>query len=88
MVLSIEIIYAILTGIEIIGLVLIALHFFVKMKKELSRKITILGFGIFLVMNILQLPIEIYSGESYVFTILMICCFVIAIVFELFIRKD
>ena len=88
MVLSIEIIYAILMGIEIVGLILIALHFFVKMKEKLARKITILGFGIFLIMNILQLPIEIYSGESYVFTILMICCCVIAIVFELFIRRD
>lgn len=72
MVVSMKFIYAVLTGIEVVGLVLIAAHMFISMRGKKNRKLSFIGFWLFFLANLFQLPIEIASGEPYKMTIVLI----------------
>lgn len=88
MVVSMKFIYAVLTGIEVVGLVLIAAHMFISMRGKKNRKLSFIGFWLFFLANLFQLPIEIASGEPYKMTIVLIIISLFSVVLEIVIMNS
>ena len=82
MVVSMKIIYAVLIGIEVVGLVLIAAHMFIIRRGKANRKLLFIGSWLFFLANLFQLPIEIATGESYGMTILLVIISLLSVVLE------